>query len=925
MSKKEVFIKCEVCDKDKKTREYYMSGNPKHENGCIPICKKCGLNMVDMENVESLKVFLKKVDKPYIHELYLSAMNSKRRSSELGSYFSAINMGSYKHLTWENSEGLNEGLKMQYKEAFKTKEDVELEKKLEKKSALQEELDEMEMTEEELKGYKIFWGNGYSPYEYDSFQKRYDSLIGNYANTTALHIENLKTYVVYKIKAEHLVSSDNPDPNQVKLYTDLSIKQATMARLNLDKLSAEDLSQGVDSFSEVAMLVEREIDIIPILPKFIEKPNDPIDVALLSFINYNRRMEGLEDSEHCDVYYFYQKKLKEFKEDKNTREEIKKNIIEMEITTENGKKKTVLFYDVYKVIELRKKEKPDNKFVQNLDKWMELVSYLRFFPDVFFQMMEQKDGGSIVLDSDQKLILRVFARFPFNYTVFPRGYGKCVARDTILFTSEGMKEIGDFFSVEENGKEQIVDQNINLLNKNGDMKKSNKGVYSGVKDTKTIKTEEGYEIEASLNHPLLVIDINGVLAWKKSEDLNVGDYVAISRNNDIWGNKVKLDIDMDAWFGEKSNKSKSRMKKTLKNPIYELDEEFALILGYLIGDGGLTLDGTITFSSKDDDMIEIYKHFMEDRLGVSVVHDNGDNCDYKTHCTYTRGYFEEIGLDKSDAFGKSIPRCILEAPKNIVASFVKGLFDADGGISNGYLEFCTASKKMSKQLQTILLNFGIVSTRSKKYNKQFKTYSYRICIFSSNIDVYKKHIGFSCKRKQDKLNEICKVKRNPNKDIVPYQKEVINSLFKDKRERKLHDTWLFNDFYNVRVGSNELTYERISKLKDVYEDDIGELKEFDDLNYFFSKIKTIDDTENHVYDLQVPDTNSFIGNGFVNHNTMLNIMSMYHACILYPNLTYSLTAQTRESSAKLILSKVNEIEDSYPMLKKEVKEHRSQK
>ena len=50
---------------------------------------------------------------------------------------------------------------------------------------------------------------------------------------------------------------------------------------------------------------------------------------------------------------------------------------------------------------------------------------------------------------------------------------------------------------------------------------------------------------------------------------------------------------------------------------------------------------------------------------------------------------------------------------------------------------------------------------------------------------------------------------------------------------------------------------------------------------------------------------------------MLNIMSMYHACILYPNLTYALTSTTRESSASLIASKVKEIEDSYPILKNE--------
>ena len=283
--------------------------------------------MIDMDNVETLKTFLKKVDRPFILSLYKSAIESKRKN-KVGAYFSNIGMPNTRHLSWDDSEGVKEALKENYKDMFKTEDEIKEEKRQEKKDALQEELDELGMTKEQLEEYKVFWGNGYTPYEYDSFQKRYDSLIDNYPNKTALHIENLKTYVVYKIKSEHLVASNNPDPNQIKLYTDLAIKQATMAKLNLDKLSASDLSQNLNSISEIAILVEKHVDIIPILPKFIAKPNDPIDVAILSIINYNRRMKGLEDAEHSDVYNFYQERLREFKDNENTDEVVKKNIIE---------------------------------------------------------------------------------------------------------------------------------------------------------------------------------------------------------------------------------------------------------------------------------------------------------------------------------------------------------------------------------------------------------------------------------------------------------------------------------------------------------------------------------------------------------------------------------------------------------------------
>ena len=79
------------------------------------------------------------------------------------------------------------------------------------------------------------------------------------------------------------------------------------------------------------------------------------------------------------------------------------------------------FY-VYKVAEKRK-EFPNDKFIQNLEKWVDFVSYMRFFPDAFYQMMEKEDT-QIRLSSDQKMILRICSRFPHSYLVFPRGFGK---------------------------------------------------------------------------------------------------------------------------------------------------------------------------------------------------------------------------------------------------------------------------------------------------------------------------------------------------------------------------------------------------------------------------------------------------------------------------------------------------------------------
>jgi len=550
-----------------------------------------------------------------------------------------------------------------------------------------------------------------------------------------------------------------------------------------------------------------------------------------------------------------------------------------------------------------------DSFTRNIDKYADLVCYFRWNPDLFYDFITPEDGG-IKLDLDQRIYLRGIARFVSFYGVFPRGYGKCEAFSTILFTEDGMKEIGEYFDYQDDGKETYIASNVKMLNRYGELEATNAGVYSGYKPTKKIITEEGYNVEATLNHPLLVIDKDGEIDWKESKDIKVGDYIPVSRKNDVWGNKTRFDINYD-----KLDKSFYGCKNKC-NILEELNEDFALIMGYLTGDGCLTRNNLISFTNIDEDIIDNYTNFMTNSLGLNVKH---RRIDYYVYGKYLREYFNQIGLKQADAHNKVVPKCIMTAPKNIVASFIRGLFDTDGGLSNSYIEYCTASERLSEQIQIILLNFGIISTRKKKYNKKFKTYSYRICIYSNNMDIYLKEIGFSCKYKQDKLISLCDVKRNPNKDIIPNQKDLVAKFYKDIKK---YNTYVYDKIYHILKGNNELTYCKLNYLLNLEKAELcegyDELKELVDLQYFYSRVSNIEDSNNHVYDLSLPKTHSFISNGFVSHNTFLEILGLYHTAIFFPDIELSMTAQTRENASKLIEEKHREIIKFYPMLKDEI-------
>lgn len=64
-----------------------------------------------------------------------------------------------------------------------------------------------------------------------------------------------------------------------------------------------------------------------------------------------------------------------------------------------------------------------DSFTKNLPKYIDFVSWGRWNPDLFYDLITPETGG-IKLDLDQRIFLRSLARFLSTYGVFPRGYGK---------------------------------------------------------------------------------------------------------------------------------------------------------------------------------------------------------------------------------------------------------------------------------------------------------------------------------------------------------------------------------------------------------------------------------------------------------------------------------------------------------------------
>ena len=59
-------------------------------------------------------------------------------------------------------------------------------------------------------------------------------------------------------------------------------------------------------------------------------------------------------------------------------------------------------------------------FIENAHKYAELISWLRFYPDIYYDIIKPQGKGALIFDDHQRIELRVAARFFDAYLCIPR-------------------------------------------------------------------------------------------------------------------------------------------------------------------------------------------------------------------------------------------------------------------------------------------------------------------------------------------------------------------------------------------------------------------------------------------------------------------------------------------------------------------------
>ena len=307
-TKKVTLKKCVSCPQDvaNKTEEnFYVSYSSVHSDGRVPICKNCIADKAydehtDDISIDKFKQILRQIDKPFSDELWRMATTSynktygmakQERGSKkriIGLYFKYLNsLPQYRSLTWVD-EMANPSPVWQKKEYSD---------------------DNFEMTNEIIS----LFGEGFKNEKmYRAMWNKYNKLKDTYVNFTDAHKEALATYVRNKVREEFATAEGKAD--EAKTWGAEAAKWAKLAMITPEQLSKNNLLGGLTSFSELSLAVEQAIDVVPILPQFMYRPNDAPDFVIWCYVNYMRRLEDKPECDYQDVYEFYTRRRDEYKE-----------------------------------------------------------------------------------------------------------------------------------------------------------------------------------------------------------------------------------------------------------------------------------------------------------------------------------------------------------------------------------------------------------------------------------------------------------------------------------------------------------------------------------------------------------------------------------------------------------------------------------
>lgn len=460
------------------------------------------------------------------------------------------------------------------------------------------------------------------------------------------------------------------------------------------------------------------------------------------------------------------------------------------------------------------------------------------------------------------------------------GSGKTCGKDTYVFSEKGILTFEELCPLPLNSE---MNYSLRVATRDG-VETTSKNYNNGLCDFYRITTEEGLSIEVTEEHPLWAIR-DGVMNWQNGGSVRLGEYVAISRGSKLFGTNAEI--------GFTPSPNKTNKARAIKIPT-QMTPRLGLFLGLLTADGGLTIKNRVVYTQANREVLQMYTALLKELFGITqpIVAKSGASNkakDVVVNSRHLKDFLAHLGVKPVGAREKEIPKSIRQSGPEIIKAFIQGLIRNDGHVSalKG-LEITLATEKLLRQLQIILLNFGIVSSIHPKKVKNYEENNYwRLTIYGGEFVSYAKEIGFLTKEEEHKAAQLLTLRRNPNRDIIPTLSSLLRKLYLMYRSafaRLTNKGWqyqqnilvpkyAFRSLASYGSGVRNPSYEALERILAFYAPlahsiDYKKVAEINRENFYWAKVATIEKTTGEGYDFEVPGSNSFVGNGFVNHNSV---------------------------------------------------------
>jgi ribonucleoside-diphosphate reductase alpha chain len=303
------------------------------------------------------------------------------------------------------------------------------------------------------------------------------------------------------------------------------------------------------------------------------------------------------------------------------------------------------------------------------------------------------------------------------------------------------------------GKEGVSEEPLLILefpaaNTEGEMVKA---FATGTKPVYKLITRSGYELEATAEHKIFTP--RGKIELSQ---LRPGDKILIQSQEGLWSNDDRLPFDFPKMLKGKNGHYQYNFPA-------RWSRELGQVVGWLIGNGWLRDKRKqyavgFAFSQEDIEVMKRLKHTLngwdKNSKRQEILRKNGIY-----HLRYASQefvqFFKSLGVKAVKTEEKEVPALLWQAPREAVIGFLRGIFSANGAIAirkknqTPYIRLTSKSEKLLKQIQILLLNFGIKSALCNKspkpqftlgYEKDGKLYELQIS--RANISLFINTIGF---------------------------------------------------------------------------------------------------------------------------------------------------------------------------------------